>query len=336
MKHSRLPLALLALAAIGLSACSSTPAVPDDPSGSATGTEPPAAESSFPVTLDVPGSPEPLVIDEEPDRIVALSPDAAIALHELGLTDRVVAVPEVALNKTLNAYAEDMSAVPHTIAGETSPEPEQVLSWDPDLVLVTTRHTGEQDASSRLTATGVPVLSLTNGWSSSEAIAENLELIGEATGATARAGELADKIRSGIADVRERAAGAESTPTVAILSNQARSPFINAGASLVDEIVENGGGSNAAERVGIEKTMPIQPEQLVAARPDYIMLVDVTGKGEESFAGLLGNPAVAELPAVAEGRVRVFPGREVYGLAGPEVVAGSESVLDWLHPELAG
>lgn len=326
MKHRR-SLAVLTALALGLSACASAPTrARDDPSGSA----------AFPLTLDVPGTGKTLTIAEEPRRIVALSPDAAIALHELGLTDRIVAIPKAAENPTLNPYAEQMADVEHVIAGENSPEPERVLAWKPDLVVVTARHSGERDASEVLGATGVPVLTLTNGWSSSDAVIENLGLIGRATGAAGKARALAAEIREGLAEVRGRAADAESTPAVAILSNQARVPFINAGSSLVSELVANGGGANAADRIGIRRTMPVQPEQLVAAKPDAIMLVDVTGKGESSFDAVLRNPAVAALPAVRERRVRTFPGREVYALAGRQVVAGSAAVLAWLHPGLAG
>lgn len=313
--------------ALAVTACSSGSVAPTDTEGS--------AAAGFPVNVELPGVAEPLVIEKEPQRIVALSSDAAIALHELGLTDRIVAMPEVAFNETLNGYADEMGDVPNRIAGDTHPEPEQVLAWEPDLVVVTTRHTGEQDASSRLTATDVPVLSLTNGWSSSEAIIENLELIGAATGTAERSEELAEEIETGIRSVRELASTAKNAPSVAILSNQAGAPFINAGGSLVSELVANGGGTNVADTIGIEQTMPIQPEQLIAADPDFVMLVDVAGRGEASFASLLENPAVAALPAVAEGRVQVFPGRQVYGLAGVEAITGSEAVLGWLHPELA-
>lgn len=325
--HLRLTTLVLA-AALGVSACS-TPAEED--AAPAT----PTAEENFPTTIAVPGVDNDLVVDADPQRIAALSADAAIALHELGLTDRLVSVPEVALNDTLHRYADEFAAVPNTTASDNSPEPELVLSWNPDLVVVSTRHGGEQDASSRLHDTGVPVLSLTNGWNNSEEIIENVTLIGQATGTEDNAAEIADYIRTGIDNVRARAADATETPSVMILSNQAHVPFINGTDTLVSELVTNGGGVNAAEELGITSPTPIQPEQIVAANPDYIMLVDVTGKGPDSFNAILDNPAVAELPAVQEGRMHTFLGRDVYGLAGKAVVPGSEAVLEWLHPELA-
>ncbi|MGO2097687.1 MAG: ABC transporter substrate-binding protein [Candidatus Microbacterium stercoravium] len=317
---------LLALG-LGLAGCSAGTA----------GAEPArvAAPAAFPVEIDEPGAAEAVVIEEEPNRIAVLSPDAAIALHEIGATERVIAIPDAATSATLNPHAEQMADVEHVIGGHTSPEPEQVLAWDPDLVVITARHTGEQDASERLSAAGVPVLTLMNGWSTSDAVAENIEILGRATGLSDAADALADEIVGGVADIRERAEGAGEQPTVAILSNQAQTPFINAGSSLVADIVANGGGASAAAQIGIDKTMPVQPEQLVAMDPDCIMLVDVTGKGEASFDELLAHPAIAALPAVADDRVALFPGRQMYGLAGREVVSASERVLEWLHPDLA-
>lgn len=320
------PLAAVALSGLLLASCAAQ--------GPAAEAEDSADAAEFPVTLEIPGSDESVTIEEEPQRIAVLSPDAAIALQELGAGDRIVAVPESATNDTLNAHAEELSDVPNTVPGETSPEPEQVLAWDPDLIVVTARHTGEQDASEQLSSTGVPVVALANGWSTSDAVLENLSLLGQATGAVDAADDLVAEIRAGLADVRERAGAADGAPSVAILSNQAHVPFINAGSALVSELVVNGGGENVADAVGVSKTMPVQPEQLVAADPDRIMLVDVTGKGEASFDGLLKNPAVADLAAVREGHVKMFPGHAVYGLAGREIVSGSESVLEWLHPEL--
>ena len=295
---------LLALG-LGLAGCSAGTA----------GAEPTrvAAPAAFPVEIDEPGAAEAVVIEEEPNRITVLSPDAAIALHEIGATERVIAIPDAATSATLNPHAEQMADVEHVIGGHTSPEPEQVLAWDPDLVVVTARHTGEQDASERLSAAGVPVLTLMNGWSTSDAVAENIEILGRATGLSDAADALADEIVGGVADIRERAEGAGEQPTVAILSNQAQTPFINAGSSLVADIVANGGGASAAAQIGIDKTMPVQPEQLVAMDPDCIMLVDVTGKGEASFDELLAHPAIAALPAVADDRVALFPGRQMYG-----------------------
>lgn len=330
MRTHRIAIAVvLAVAGASLASCAAA-----DTEESATGEI--GADAAFPVTIDVPGADDPLVVESEPERIVALSPDAAIALHELGVTDRLVAVPEAALNPTLNGHADEMADVPNAVSGETSPEPEQVLAWDPDLIVVTARHTGEQDAARQLGTTGVPVLTLANGWSSSDAIVENLDLIGQATGRDEAAAELGEEIRDGIADVRAHGEETEGEPTVAVLSNQAGPVFLNAGASLTTELLGSAGAVSAAESIGVTKTMPIQPEQLVAADPDAIMLVDVTGRGEESFDQLLGNPAVAGLDAVVEDRVRMFPAREVYGLGGREVVSGSEAVLEWIQSDIAG
>ncbi|MGP5117713.1 ABC transporter substrate-binding protein [Corynebacterium casei] len=325
-------LPLFIIVALGLTACSTSEQSETQPQIS----EAVAAEAAsvFPVTLSLPDG-EELTIEEEPQRIAALSSDVAITLHELGLTDRLVAVPEISTNSTFSSHSEELSDVPNHTAGDNTPEPEQVLSWEPDLVIVTTRHTGERNASEQLTATGVPVLSLTNGWSTTEEVLENIDLIGQATGATQEAAELEDEIREGLANVQESSSQASETPTVLVLSNQARVPFINDTNSLVSEWVSNAGGVNAAQSMGVENTMPIQPEQIVAADPDYIMLVDVTGKGEESFSSIMESPAVAELSAVSEDHVGLFEGKDVYGFTGRALIGGNESILEWLHPELA-
>lgn len=333
MKPLRLSLLAATIAlTIGLTACTATSATTppqNTPHGSPTSTE-----TTYPLTLSVPGA-EPITIPAEPRRIVALSPDATVALHELGLTDRIVAIPQSARSATINPYADDFAGIENTLAADVSSEPEQILAWNPDLIVVTTRHTGEQDAFAALGSTGVPVLALTNGWSTSDAVIENLEILGEATGTTGTAADIAEEIRTGLRDLDERVALLTDKPSVVVLSNQAHVPLINADDALVSEVVRHGGGINAAATMGITQTMPVQPEQLVSMAPDSIMLIDVTGRGEASFGALLDNPAVAALPAVQEGRVKVFLARDVYAVAGRGIVSGSRAVMEWLHREPA-
>ena len=102
---------LLALG-LGLAGCSAGTA----------GAEPArvAAPAAFPVEIDEPGAAEAVVIEEEPNRIAVLSPDAAIALHEIGATERVIAIPDAATSATLNPHAEQMADVEHVIGIPTS------------------------------------------------------------------------------------------------------------------------------------------------------------------------------------------------------------------------
>ncbi|GAA2826084.1 hypothetical protein GCM10020220_013460 [Nonomuraea rubra] len=93
------------------------------------------------------------------------------------------------------------------------------------------------------------------------------------------------------------------------------------------------GGDLVAERIGLRATAPVTAEQLIAAKPDAILLIDVTGKGQASFASVMSNPAVAELAAVRDGRVKLMPARISYGTGSVHIADGLEEIARWLHPE---
>ncbi|GAA4837271.1 hypothetical protein GCM10023221_13220 [Luteimicrobium xylanilyticum] len=333
MNPLRLTSTLAAAAALtfALAGCSgSSGASTAPPAGAATTS---AATAGFPVTVTVPGA-APVHLDHAPTRIAVLSPDAAVAVAELGAADRVVAVPSGATNSTLVPDPDTYAKVEHTISDDTSPDVEQILSWKPDLVVVTARHTGEKDASSQLTNAGIPVLTFTNGWSTADAITTNLTLLGKALGSPDAATKLVSTITSGVASAKTATASVSTRPKVLVLSNQAGTPFVNASSVITSQLVTLAGGVNAADAAGVHATRPVNPELIVKAAPDYIMLVDVLGKGRSSFDSMLSNPAVKALPAVENGHVKLFAARDVYGLAGREVVSGTAAVRAWIHPEL--
>ncbi|GAA2107016.1 ABC transporter substrate-binding protein [Streptomyces synnematoformans] len=267
----------------------------------------------------------------EPRRIAALSPDAAEAVTELVGAERLVAVPRQSLSPTLSGHADRLADVPHKIPPGNDPDPEQVLSWGPDLVVVTARHEGEQQASKTLTKAGVDTVTLPGDGGSLKQIQTNLTRLGEKLGAPEKAASLVEEMKRRTAVVTEDVRG-EDRPSVLILSNQAATPFVNAPTALVSDLVVTAGGTLAAEEAGVTRTRPVDPEVIVKADPDFLLLVDVTGKGRASYDTLLENEAVASLDAVTEDRVRLFEANTTYGVGGTAAVDGLEDIAGWLHP----
>ena len=327
----------LAAAVLGLgllaSCASQVPAAPETrPAGTAPETRP--ADAAFPRSVQVPGDPaQKITIPARPQRIAALSPDAAEAAMELAGPDRLIAVPASSAGASLSSHAAQMAKVPTKLPPGNDPDPEQIISLAPDLILVTTRHGGERDAQAALAEAGIPMIAIGNGWRTLEEVKQNLTLLGSALGAESKAAELTAEIDRRARDVAARLGEPERRPAVAILSNQAGRPFINAADVLASDLVKRAGGDLVADKIGLRATAPVTAEQLIAAAPDAILLIDVTGKGRESFASVLDDPAVAELPAVRDGRVTLLPARISYGTGGVRVADGLEEIARWLHPE---
>ncbi|RJL35426.1 ABC transporter substrate-binding protein [Bailinhaonella thermotolerans] len=294
---------------------------------------PAPAAASYPRTVQVPGDPAgPVTIPRRPQRIAALSADVAEAAVELAGAGRLIAVPASAANPSLSGHARAMASVATKLPPGTDPDPEQIISLNPDLILITTRHGGERDARATLARAGIPMIAIGNNWGTLEEVQRNLTLLGTALGAEAKAAELVAGLDRRARGVAEKIGRVAARPGVAILSNQAGRPFINAADVLTSDLVRRAGGEPVAARIGLRATAPVTAEQLIAARPDAILLVDVTGKGRASFESVLGNPAVAGLPAVRDGRVKLLPARISYGTGGAGIADGLDEIARWLHP----
>ncbi|WP_016701039.1 ABC transporter substrate-binding protein [Actinoalloteichus spitiensis] len=320
-------LGTVSLAVVLLAGCASTA---DEPAPAAS-SAPSGAAASYPRTVGGGDQGEQVTIPAEPSRIAALSPDAAEAALALVGAERLVAVPASVTGAHLGNHVEEAVAVSEHLPPGNNPDPELVLSLNPDLVLVTPRHDGEQDALSLLEETGVPVLVLEH-WNDLDEVAGNLSLLGEALGVEDRAESLVADMAARREALREAVDGVDR-PAVLALSNQAGVPFALGPDSFTTGLVELAGGASAAERAGVRRTGPVDPEVVVGAAPDAVVLVDVTGAGRESFDSLLAHPAVADLPAIREDRVLLLPAASAFASGIAHALDGLEELAGWLHPE---
>ncbi len=315
---------LLLLLATPLAACSGTPDEPAPASATASST-PPAGD--FPRVLALPDGGE-LTIATEPHRIAALSYEAAELVAALGLADRLVLVPEAIHNPAMTNHADTLAAVPNSVPSELDVDPEAVIALAPDLVVLSDRHGTDTGSGPILAAAGIPALVLPKSWSDPAALAASVELVGAAVGADEAATEIAGLLHSGLVP-HEAAPGGEE-PRVLVLSNQAARPFITAGDAFPLHLLALAGGSDVSPELGVPRTGPVSVEQVLQADPDGIVLIDMNGTGDRFFAELLENPAVAALPAVAEGRILRVPGRQVQAHGLTETVAGLALIADWV------
>ncbi|MEO9328803.1 ABC transporter substrate-binding protein [Gordonia aurantiaca] len=262
-----------------------------------------------------------------PQRIAALSPDVAETVAALGAGDRLVLIPDSQTHPSLTNHPDVMRAVGSTIAAHGPADPERILAANPDIAIVTPRHEGETDTSTLLAGSSVRMVTLPNTWQSVDEMLTDIIAIGDAIGSSRQATELASSIRDGMAEIRPVPAPARS---VLILSNQAGRPMINAGKGFTQDLVTRAGGRNAADDAGLSRTGFADPEQVVRARPDVILLVDMLGLGRDSFAPILSNPAVRQLAAVRGDRILLLDGKHSQALGLQSTVDGLRRIRDRL------
>ncbi|WP_167132299.1 ABC transporter substrate-binding protein [Paramicrobacterium chengjingii] len=322
MNHriTRAGVALLALAALALSACSApTEAAP----------EPSSATDAWPrtVTLDD----RTVTIDETPQRVVALSTETGdIALELIG-HERVAAVSHGSITDGAGNQIAEAELVDTALPAGTNPDPEQILALDPDLVLMTSRHEGEQDAANVLSKAGVPALIFdSSDFESIDAVMAAVETIGSALGAESTASDIVSSLTKQQEHVLDAIADDPINSTVLLLMSRGGRQFVQSASSTMSTLVEQAGGTVIGASDG---AVPAGPESIVAANPDVIIVEDFQGAGLSPFSELLESGALADVPAIADDATVTVSASIASGTSGTRTVEGLEAIASILHPD---
>ena len=164
-------------------------------------------------------------------------------------------------------------------------------------------------------------------------IIENVRMLGRATGAEERAGEIAEDMEARIEAVAARAADADTKPSV--LHVEWADPLM-CGGHWVPEMVDLAGGSNTFGDKDTG-TFKLEWEEVVERQPDIIVMMPC---GFDVKRGLEDVPILAEregwkdLPAVRNDRVYVVDASAYTSRSGPRLVTGLEIMAEMIHPEL--
>ncbi|QPZ37337.1 ABC transporter substrate-binding protein [Paramicrobacterium chengjingii] len=322
MNHriTRAGVALLALAALALSACSApTEAAP----------EPSSATDAWPrtVTLDD----RTVTIDETPQRVVALSTETGdIALELIG-HERVAAVSHGSITDGAGNQIAEAELVETALPAGTNPDPEQILALDPDLVLMTSRHEGEQDAANVLSKAGVPALIFdSSDFESIDAVMAAVKTIGSALGAESTASDIVSSLTKRQEHVLDAIADDPIDSTVLLLMSRGGRQFVQSASSTMSTLVEQAGGTVIGASDG---AVPAGPESIVAANPDVIIVEDFQGAGLSPFSELLESGALADVPAIADDATVTVSASIASGTSGTRTVEGLEAIASILHPD---
>jgi iron complex transport system substrate-binding protein len=229
-----------------------------------------------------------------PLRIVSLAPALTETVFALGLGDRVVGVTRFC------DYPPETRAKAK-VGGYVDPSVEAVLALRPDLVLVSPS-AGNRQAASALERAGVR-LAVVRAERLEDTYAA-IEVTARACGVDDRGRDLARRIRE---DVRAAALESSRGPAVRALLCLQLDPIIAAGpGTLPAEILELAGGHNIVRepgypRLGIESVIEMAPEVILQPRMD-------TADEREQERALSYWARWRSIPAVRDGRVRVFEG----------------------------
>ncbi|CAM04928.1 iron complex transport system substrate-binding protein [Saccharopolyspora erythraea NRRL 2338] len=287
-------LAALALLA-GATACATRPPAADPPGP----VDDPA--SAFPAKVQIPGQ-EPVTLPQQPKRIVSLSPTATETLYAVGAGDQVVAVDQ---------FSDFPAQAPRTELSALNSDAAAIGGQNPDLVIAPDNAT---ELAEGLRALDVPVL-LTPAPASLDDAYRQIEVIGQATGHTKAAKDLAGRMRSDI----ERLVESTPKPPRPLTYYHEVSPdhYTATSQSFVGSVYARFGLINIADPAG-GPFPQLSEEHIVQANPDLIFLAD-TKCCQVTAAAVAARPGWNALTAVREGRV-VELDDDTAGRWGPRVV----------------
>ncbi|MDP9831677.1 ABC transporter substrate-binding protein [Trueperella abortisuis] len=312
---------LAAAAVLALAACSQAPA-----GSGASETASSAATPSASATATPSATPADEVSAYH--HIVATSPETSDMALMLAGPENVAVISASSLSP-MGQNPELARQVPERLETGINPDAEQILSYNPDLVVMTTRFDSETGVVQQLRDSGVEVLDFDgHEFDTPELYAEAVKKMGEKLGMPATAAGLTNEFLGRIAQVDADLAKIENKKSPAVLELIARGGKVMAmGANnVVPGLAIRAGATDAGAAAGITRTMPIDAETLLLANPDILFVEDFRGSGLEPFQDLLDNPALADVPAIKNGRVVLLPMNEASSTAGLQMYKGYATI----------
>ena len=326
-------LASLAAMALAGAACSqSAPAQPASAAVVGTTTVATAAPDPF---AGVPGIVDPanrgwpreveglngrVTISAKPQRIHTISLGHDETTYALVPAARVVAVGRYTQNPQHSNVAHLAKTVP-----AVARDAEEIIARSPDIVVAS--RFARAELMELLKTAGVAVLQ-TGLHRTPEGHISDILLLGYVYGEEERALELAAEVRGryeALTAVTRAKPGAARSRVLSLTSYTDK--IYTAGLdSTVGGIIEAAGGVNAATEAGIEGVQAVSAEGIVAMQPDVIIITQPGQRAEEFKGQLLTNKALAQVPAIRDGRIypvgsRIFTTLSFWNIRGAEVLA---------------
>ena len=261
-------------------------------------------------------------LEKVPERIISLASGNTEILFALGLGDKVVGVTDFC------DYPPEAKEKP-SIGGFSTPNIEEVVVLEPDLILAASIHKGEVIPA--LEGKGLTVFALDP--KTIDEILESITLIGEITGKEGEASQLVTEMSNRIKAVTDKTDGLSEAQRPRVFYITWHDPLRTAGGDTWhEELIVKAGGINIAHDLTGYATINL--ETVIDANPQVI----ITGAGMGTGVDLPLQFAKTEerlrnVDARINNRVYAVP-TDLSGRPGPRIVDALEQFAESIHPEL--
>ena len=283
---------------------------------------------SFPVTVQI--DDEEITIEEKPSRIFPLSLEVAEIVLDLVEPEKIVAATNGIDDPLLSTKVDVAEKIEGRIGAQVNIDPEEIISYDTDLLLLTKMFGEQEEAENTLKQLDTPILSF-DSIVTTEQYLDVTRTIGKAVGEESKAEELIASIEEKINSLQQQIPEEES-PSVLILSEIGGDlgPFMMGPTNISYDLLKLAGATPAVDTIELERSAPASIEQVLKTDPDYILLVDFFGKGEEGFNELMNDPGWNTLKAVEEGNIKLIEAKYIVN-PNSKNVDGLEMLIDWFY-----
>nr|WP_246623599.1 ABC transporter substrate-binding protein [Sphingomonas colocasiae] len=221
---------------------------------------------------------------KRPQRIVSLNLCADQYLLELADRDQIAGL-------TRNADDPEMSAAAAKAAGLNimGTSAEQLLVLDPDLIIGIPAKRGSMMAA--VAQRDYTVLDLKSAASYADIVAQIRE-VAAAVGHVGRGEALIARMDRDLAALpRAKSAG--------VAAYYQRRGYMTGTGTLIDDVMTRTGLTNLAARLDKPALSQLSLEEMVAARPDYLIVESATDRVTDQGTEMLHHPALKDIPRLS-------------------------------------
>jgi iron complex transport system substrate-binding protein len=296
-----LPIALALAASLTLAGCG------DGDTSSSEDPKPTASSADYPVTIDAVNG--EVTLDQQPERIVSLSPSATEILFAIGAGDQVIAADE---------YSTYPQQAPTTELSAYDPNVEAIAGYSPDLVVIANDTNGIVGARAKLdipTIVNPAPATIDEGY-------DGIAALGLATGHV-------DKTAKVVADMRaeiEKALDAAPQEGLRVYHELDEKHYAASSSSFIGSVYDSLGATNIADAADKQKSgyPQLTEEAIIAADPELIVITDQVSYTADDVAS---RPGWENVSAVKNGNV-VTVDADISSRWGPRLPQLIESIAD--------
>ena len=302
MKQIRnLPIALALAASLTLAGCG------DGDTSSSEDPKPTASSADYPVTIDAVNG--EVTLDQQPERIVSLSPSATEILFAIGAGDQVVAADE---------YSTYPQQAPTTELSAYDPNVEAIAGYSPDLVVIANDTNGIVGALAKLdipTIVNPAPVTIDEGY-------DGIAALGLATGHV-------DETAKVVADMRaeiEKALDAAPQEGLRVYHELDEKHYAASSSSFIGSVYDSLGATNIADAADKQKSgyPQLTEEAIIAADPELIVITDQVSYTADDAAS---RPGWENVSAVKNGNI-VTVDADISSRWGPRLPQLIELIAD--------